>query len=76
MKLLGLLDLAKRWGYTKQGIHQKMKKDPEFPKPIARINNQRTMVFNEEDIIQYELKRKELTDPDYKKWFTHRGGFF
>ena len=25
MKLLGVADLAKRWNYTKQGVHQKLK---------------------------------------------------
>lgn len=30
MKLLGVSDLAKRWNYTKQGIHQRMKRDAEF----------------------------------------------
>jgi hypothetical protein len=73
MKLLGIADLAKRWDYTKQGIHQKMKRDLEFPKPIAKINEQRIMVFDEKDIIEYELKKRELTDQNYKKWFTHRG---
>jgi hypothetical protein len=39
MKLLGVTDLAKRWNYTKQGVHQKLKQDVSFPKPIATINS-------------------------------------
>jgi len=39
MKLLGVADLAKRWNYTKQGVHQKLKQDRSFPKPIAKINS-------------------------------------
>lgn len=31
MKLLGIIDLAKRWKYTKQGVHQKIKYDEGFP---------------------------------------------
>ena len=45
MKLFGISDLAKRWNYTRQGAHQKMQYDDEFPKPIAVINN-RTLVFS------------------------------
>lgn len=66
MKLLGIIDLAKRWKYTKQGVHQKIKYDEGFPKPIAIINKN-TSVFLENDIIPYEQKRKELIDPDYKR---------
>jgi hypothetical protein len=60
MNLFGISDLAKRWNYTRQGVHQKMQYDDEFPKPIAVINN-RTLVFSKDDIIVYEQKRKELT---------------
>ena len=50
MNLFGISDLAKRWNYTRQGVHQKMQYDDEFPKPIAVINN-RTLVFSKDDII-------------------------
>ena len=50
MKLLGISDLAKRWNYTRQGVHQKIQYDEEFPKPIAVINI-RILVFTENDII-------------------------
>ena len=46
MNLYGITDLAKRWQYTRQGVHNKMKEDREFPEPIA-IVNQRTLVFDE-----------------------------
>ena len=52
VNLLGITDLAKRWGYTRQGVHKKMNEDEEFPWPIATINV-RTLVFSEEDIIPY-----------------------
>lgn len=71
MKLLGITDLAKRWNYTKQGVHQKMKQDKSFPKPVAIINI-RTSVFSESDIIAYESSRKELLDANYKHWYTHK----
>lgn len=66
MKLLGVSDLAKRWNYTRQGVHKKIQYDNEFPKPIAVINT-KILVFSEDDIIPYEQKRKELTDINQKK---------
>ena len=54
MKLLGVADLAKRWNYTKQGVHQKLKQDVSFPKPIAKINSG-ILVFLESDIINVPL---------------------
>lgn len=62
--------LAKRWNYTKQGVHQKIKQDKNFPKPIALINNG-ILVFLEDDIAVYEKTRKELSDSSYKHWYTH-----
>jgi hypothetical protein len=50
MKLLGITDLAKRWNYTKQGVHQKLKQDVSFPKPIAVINT-KILMFSDDDII-------------------------
>jgi len=75
MKLFGITDLAKRWNYTKQGIHQKQKADDAFPKPIARINQERIQVFLEKDIIEYEQKNRELTDQDYKNWYQKKWCF-
>lgn len=70
MDLLGITDLAKRWKYTRQGVHKKMNEDEEFPKPIAVVN-QRTLVFSGDDIAKYEKKRKELTDSGHKHYLTH-----
>lgn len=69
---MGIIDLAKRWNYTKQGVHQKIKQDKNFPKPIAIINKN-TLVFLETDITPYEQNKKELTDTNYKHWYTHKG---
>jgi len=75
MKLFGITDLAKRWHYTKQGVHQKQKTDDSFPKPIARINQERIQVFLEKDIMEYEQKNQELTDQDYKNWYQKKWCF-
>ena len=56
--------------YTKQGVHQKLKQDVSFPKPIATINSG-ILVFLESDIIAYEANKKELLDADYKYWHTY-----
>ena len=61
--------LGKNKQYTRQGVHNKMKEDEEFPEPIA-IVNQRTLVFDEQDIINYEKKRKELTDINHKHYLA------
>lgn len=75
MKLLGVTDLAKRWKYTKQGVHQKIKHDKTFPKPIGIINKN-TLVFLESEIIPYEQKRKELVDSNYKRWYRQKKWLF
>ncbi len=64
MKLLGVADLAKRWNYTKQGVHQKLKQDVSFPKPIAKINSG-ILVFLESDIINYEANKKACCSNTY-----------
>lgn len=74
MKLLGIADLAKRWKYTKQGVHRKIKQDEDFPKPIAVINKN-ILVFLEDDIIPYEQKRKELLNSGYKHWYRQKSSF-
>jgi predicted DNA-binding transcriptional regulator AlpA len=68
MKLLGVADLAKRWNYTKQGVHQKLKQDVSFPKPIAKINSG-ILVFLESDIINYEANKKTPTK-NSNRFFT------
>ena len=52
MILLGIKDLAKRWNYTRQGVHQKQKQDKTFPTPITKINEGRIQVFLEKDIFE------------------------
>lgn len=71
MRLLGIMDLAKRWNYTKQGVHNKLKRDEDKIKPIGIINS-KTMVFLEEEIEAYESKKRELTDEGYKRWYTYK----
>ena len=72
MNLYVITDLAKRWQYTRQGVHNKMKEDEEFPEPIS-IVNQRTLVFFEQNVINYERKRKELTDINHKHYLATMG---
>lgn len=73
--MLGIKDLANRWNYTTCGIYKKMKNDPTFPKPIAIINSNKVRIFAEEDIVKYESNHKELTDKNYKRWYTHKWCF-
>ena len=71
MKLLGVTDLAIRWNYTKQGVHQKIKRDLTFPKPVAIINKN-ILVFLEDHVITYEKQRLELTNINHKYYHTHQ----
>ncbi len=43
LALLGIADLAARWGYTRQGIHQ-LTARPGFPEPAAAVNGNRVRV--------------------------------
>jgi len=57
MQLLGIIDLANRWKCTRQGVHQKIKRDRNLPKPVAVINKN-ALVFLENDILFYEQEKK------------------
>lgn len=72
MILLGIKDLEIRWKYSRQGIHQKQRNDPDFPKPIASINLGRNQVFLEKDIAKYEKNHRELTEENYKEWYQKK----
>ena len=39
--ILGQTDIVTRWGYTRQGLDQIMKREADFPAPIAAINGGR-----------------------------------
>jgi hypothetical protein len=57
--ILGVSDLADRWGVSIQAIHKKLKDDRRFPKPLGKINRGRFPVWDEFDIKCYEaLGRK------------------
>jgi len=58
IKLVGVGDLVKRWGYTKQAIHRRIKLDKKFPK--HQIINGRTLVFYFDDVLEYEKTRKGI----------------
>jgi len=59
MKLLGISDVAKRWNYSRQGVHKLIKKDGGFPKPIGQINTT-VLVFELNDIEAYECDKEWL----------------
>ena len=57
--LLGIADLAARWSYTRQGVHQ-LAARPGFPTPVAAINSGRIRVWLLVDIETFEQERPEL----------------
>lgn len=66
IKLLGVADLAERWHYTRQGIHQFARRT-EFPAPVAVVNLGRTRLWAAADIENFERTRPELQSQNAKK---------
>lgn len=52
-KLLTIADLSKRWDMPRQSLHEK-KGEHSFPLPVQYVANNRTALFLESDIIEYE----------------------
>ena len=59
--LLGTADLATRWGYTRQGVHQLVARR-SFPMPAATVNGGRVRVWLLADVEAFEQGRFELDD--------------
>ncbi len=52
-KLLTIADLSKRWDMPRQSLHDK-KGEYSFPLPVQYVANNRTALFLESDILEYE----------------------
>jgi hypothetical protein len=52
-KLLTIADLSVRWDMPRQSLHDK-KGENKFPLPVQYVANNRTALFLESDIIEYE----------------------
>lgn len=61
LALLGIADLAARWSYTRQGVHQLTARSG-FPAPAAAINSGRTRVWLLADVEAFEERRLEPSD--------------
>ena len=61
LALLGAADLAARWSYTRQGVHQ-LAARPGFPTPAAAVNGGRIRIWLLADIEAFEQGRPELGD--------------
>lgn len=66
LALLGVADLAARWGYTRQGVHL-LAVRPGFPAPVAAVNSGRIRVWLLADIEVFEQGRPELGDQVAKR---------
>lgn len=66
LALLGTADLAARWGYTRQGVHQ-LATRPGFPTPVAAVNGGRVRVWMLADVEVFEQGRPELGDQTAKR---------
>ena len=57
---LGWLDLQDRWGhYTRRGLY-KVRRWPDFPKPIEVINRGKVPIWHLTDITAFENAHPEL----------------
>ena len=75
-KLSASKDIQKRRRMTRQAVHKKRKTDPNFPSPVMHVVDNKIPLFLESEIIEYEVDRPWLTDPDLReartKWiFTN-----
>jgi len=61
LALLGIADLAARWNYTRQGIHQ-LAARLGFPEPAAVVNGGRVRVWLLSDVKTFEQRYFELGD--------------
>lgn len=66
LALLGVGDLAARWGYTRQGVYQLAGRSG-FPAPIAAVNGGRIRVWLLADVEVFEQGRPELRDQVAKR---------
>lgn len=66
LTLLGIADLAARWGYTRQGVHQ-LTARPSFPAPTAAVNGGRVRVWLLGDVEAFEQKHFGLSDQVAKR---------
>lgn len=57
--LLGIADLAARWSYTRQGVHQ-LTARLGFPEPVAAVNGGRIRVWLLDDVEAFEQGRPEM----------------
>ena len=64
-KLLTIADLPLRWDMPRQSLHDK-KGENKFPLPAQYVANNRTALFLESDIIEYE-KRIRTSRQEYNE---------
>lgn len=62
---LRLGDLARRWGYSKQGV-QKLAKREDFPAPCFTLNHGKIRIWAVREVEAFERERPELLSEDAK----------
>jgi hypothetical protein len=65
-QLLAIADLRTRWEMSRQGVHQRMKQDPDFPVPVMRVANDRIALFLESEIVAYEIQKPWVANPSLR----------
>lgn len=66
-RLCAQADLVRRWNYSREGLRNLIRFDPNFPEAITSVNNGRTRLWLVSDIEDYERKRPWLSDDEAKR---------
>jgi hypothetical protein len=66
MEYVGLVDILRRWIYTRRGV-EKMLRRNEFPAPAFAVNAGRTKIWRVADIAAFEITHPEVTSETAKR---------
>lgn len=56
--LFSKVDIARRWGMSKQGVNNLSIRHDDFPVPVMFIHSGKTPLYTLDSLIVYENKRK------------------
>lgn len=70
--LLSLRDLQIRWDMSRQAVHNRRKRDSDFPEKLMTVSDGTVPLFSEEEVVKYEKKHPEVSSPSLRdarrKW--------
>jgi hypothetical protein len=69
-----IADLARRWVYTRQGVH-KLTRSTSFPAPAITDGSGRIKLWHVADVATFESAHPEVTSEDAKLNKIKRAGY-